>query len=53
MTYTLKEKDGATELSVAETNLPSEKMKAASEEIWKKVFGNLKELVEGRAGTGT
>jgi hypothetical protein len=32
---------------VAESNLPSEKAKAASEEIWKKVFGNLKELVEG------
>lgn len=46
VTYTLKEKNGVTELSVAEANLPSEKARAASEEIWKKVLGNMKELVE-------
>ena len=39
------ERDGATELTVSETNLPSEQAKAVSETSWTTVLWNLKELL--------
>ena len=44
--WALSERDGATELTITERNLPSEKAKAISEESWKAVLNNLKELLE-------
>jgi uncharacterized protein YndB with AHSA1/START domain len=46
VTWTLAEHDGSTELTITEINLPSEEGKAASEESWKTVLGNLKGLLE-------
>ena len=46
VTYALSERNGATELSVTEDNFPSEEARALSQEIWKRVFSALKELVE-------
>ncbi len=47
VTWTLAERDGSTELTITEVNLPSEEGKAMSEESWKTVLGNLKSLLEG------
>jgi hypothetical protein len=47
VTWSLSERDGETTLTVAETNLPSQEAKATSEESWKAVLNNLKELLEG------
>ena len=47
VTWSLSERDGETTLTVAETNLPSQEAKAISEESWKAVLNNLKELLEG------
>jgi uncharacterized protein YndB with AHSA1/START domain len=46
VTWAVSERDGATELTIAERNLPSEEAKAVSEESWKTVLNNLKELLE-------
>ena len=47
VTWALAARDGTTELTVSETNLPSEQAKAVSETSWTTVLGNLKELLEG------
>ena len=44
--WALSERDGATELTITERNLPSEEAKATSEASWKSVLDNLKELLE-------
>lgn len=47
VTYELEEKNGGTELTIVQTSIPSEEMKAHSEENWKKVLEGLKKVVEG------
>jgi uncharacterized protein YndB with AHSA1/START domain len=47
VTWTLDDRDGATELTVSERNLPSEEAKGVSEQSWQTVLQNLKDLVEG------
>jgi uncharacterized protein YndB with AHSA1/START domain len=47
VTWALSERDGVTELTITEHNLPSEQAKALSEESWKTVMSNLKELLQG------
>jgi uncharacterized protein YndB with AHSA1/START domain len=46
VTWALAERDGATELAVTERNIPSEEAKAVSDESWRMVLKNLKELLE-------
>jgi len=46
VTWALTERDGATELTVSEQNLPSHEAKAVSEQSWGTVLGNLKSLLE-------
>jgi len=46
VSWSLTDRDGATTLTVAETNLPSEEAKARSEESWKAVLDNLIDLLE-------
>jgi uncharacterized protein YndB with AHSA1/START domain len=46
VTWALTDRGGATELTVGEENLPSEEARAVSEQSWKAVLGNLKELLE-------
>ena len=46
VTWSLSDRDGRTTLTVAETNLPSREAQAISEESWKAVLKNLKELLE-------
>jgi uncharacterized protein YndB with AHSA1/START domain len=46
VTWTLSEREGRTELTVAEVNLPSEQAQAVSEKSWKTVLSTLKELLE-------
>jgi len=46
VTWTLEERDGSTELTVAEDNVPSEDAKAASEAAWSSALEALKHLVE-------
>jgi uncharacterized protein YndB with AHSA1/START domain len=46
VTWALSERDGATELTITEHNLPSEEAKVVSEESWKTVLNNLKQLLE-------
>jgi uncharacterized protein YndB with AHSA1/START domain len=50
VSWALVERDGATELTITERNLPSEKAKALSEQSWKTVLGNLKALLEDEGG---
>jgi uncharacterized protein YndB with AHSA1/START domain len=48
VTYKLCEEDNkGTKLTICQENIPDEKMKAHSEENWKRVLANLKNLVEG------
>jgi uncharacterized protein YndB with AHSA1/START domain len=47
VTWALSEREGATQLTVSERNLPSEEAKAASEQSWQSVLSNMKELLEG------
>ncbi len=47
VTWALDDRDGLTELTVSERNLPSEQAKAVSDESWTMVLGNLKKLLEG------
>jgi uncharacterized protein YndB with AHSA1/START domain len=49
ITYTLIERGGKTELTLSETNLPSEDAKTLSLQIWKQVLDSLKKLVEKEA----
>ena len=46
VTYALAEQDGVTELTVSETNLPSEEAKAVSDKAWQMALAELKKLVE-------
>lgn len=46
ITYALVESQDKTTLTVTQQNIPDEKMKAHSEENWKKVLANLKQLLE-------
>ena len=46
VTWSLAERDGRSVLTVAETNLPSQEAKEISEQSWKAVLNNLKELLE-------
>jgi uncharacterized protein YndB with AHSA1/START domain len=46
VTWALSERDGATELAITERNIPSEEAKAVSDESWRRVLKNLKELLE-------
>jgi hypothetical protein len=46
VSWALSERDGETELTVSEVNLPSEQAKAVSEQSWAIVPGNLKTLLE-------
>src|SRR5258706_3094868 len=49
VTYELLEKGGTTMLTVTQQNIPNQKMKEHSEENWKKVLANLKNLLENQA----
>jgi uncharacterized protein YndB with AHSA1/START domain len=51
VSWALDERDGATELTISERNLPSEEAKALSEQTWKTVLESLRELLEGKEGT--
>ena len=44
--WDLAERDGGTELTITERNLPSDEAAATSEQAWKTVLGSLKELLE-------
>jgi uncharacterized protein YndB with AHSA1/START domain len=46
VTWALAERNGTTELTVSEANLPSEEAKAVPEQSWETVLGNLKSLLE-------
>jgi len=46
VTYEIGGEDGDVEVKVIQENIPDEKMKAHSEENWKKVLHDLKEMVE-------
>lgn len=46
VTWELAERDGATELTIAETNLPSDDAARTSEGAWKGALGSLKEMLE-------
>jgi uncharacterized protein YndB with AHSA1/START domain len=46
VTWALAERDGATELTITERNLPSEEAQAVSEQSWRTVLSNLKALLE-------
>jgi uncharacterized protein YndB with AHSA1/START domain len=48
ITYTLSGSDNDVTLSIKQENIPDEKMKAHSEENWKKVLKGLKHVVEGK-----
>jgi len=47
VTWEIGERDGGSELTITELNLPNEEAKTASEQAWGTVLKNLKELVEG------
>jgi uncharacterized protein YndB with AHSA1/START domain len=46
VSWALAQRNGATELTITERNLPSEEAKAVSEESWRMVLGNLKNVLE-------
>lgn len=46
ITYMLSEKDGETTLTLTQENIPDNKMKEHSEQNWKKVLADLKDLLE-------
>ena len=46
VSWALTERNGATELTVTEVNLPSEEAKATSEQGWKAALAGLRELLE-------
>ena len=47
VTWALSERDGSTELTITERNLPSEEAKAVSEASWKTALTSLKAVLEG------
>jgi uncharacterized protein YndB with AHSA1/START domain len=47
VSWQLSERADGTELTIRESNLASEEAKATSEQSWRVVLGNLKELLEG------
>jgi uncharacterized protein YndB with AHSA1/START domain len=46
VTWALEDRDGKTELTVTERNLPSAEAKAVSEDGWKTALSGLKEVAE-------
>jgi uncharacterized protein YndB with AHSA1/START domain len=46
ITYKLSGKDGDVDVTITQENIPDEKMRAHSEENWKKVLNELKHVVE-------
>ncbi len=46
VSWALSERDGKTELTITEVNLPSVEAKEVSDKSWKIVLNNLKELLE-------
>ena len=46
ITYTLKEKNGATEVAIAEENVADDKQKKTSDELWGKALKGLKQVSE-------
>jgi uncharacterized protein YndB with AHSA1/START domain len=46
VSWELAEREDGTELTVRESNLPSEEAKSTSEQSWRQVLRNLKELLE-------
>ncbi|MEP6677042.1 MAG: SRPBCC family protein [Ferruginibacter sp.] len=53
ITYDLNELDGKTVLTIVQENIPDEKMKAHSEENWKKVLQGLKDMLEKKTTAKT
>jgi uncharacterized protein YndB with AHSA1/START domain len=51
VSWALVPRDGGTELTVTEQNLPSEQSKAVSDESWTMVLANLKQVVEDGDGS--
>jgi len=49
ITYELSEKNNQTTLTITQENIPDEKTKQHSEQNWKKVLGDLKQLLEKKA----
>jgi uncharacterized protein YndB with AHSA1/START domain len=47
VTWALTDREGATELTISERNLPSVEAKAVSEQSWKAALESLKTLLEG------
>ena len=47
VTWALSKRDGSTELTITERNLPSEQTKAVSEASWKTALTSLKAVLEG------
>ena len=47
VTWALSGRDGSTELTITERNLPSEEAKAVSEASWKTALTSLKAVLEG------
>ena len=48
ITYEISEDGDETILTITQDNIPDEKMRAHSEDNWKKVLSNLKDLLENR-----
>jgi uncharacterized protein YndB with AHSA1/START domain len=46
VSWSLREQNGSTELTIAEQNLPSEEAKSVSEQSWDVVLDNLKTMLE-------
>jgi uncharacterized protein YndB with AHSA1/START domain len=47
VSWALSERDGVTELTITEVNLPSEEAKVVSAKSWQTVLENLKRLLQG------
>jgi uncharacterized protein YndB with AHSA1/START domain len=48
VTWQLTDRDGNTELTIREVNLPSEEAKATSEQSWRMVLESLRSLLQGQ-----
>jgi uncharacterized protein YndB with AHSA1/START domain len=46
VSWALAQRNGATELTITERNLPSEEAKSVSEKSWRTVLENLKDVLE-------
>ena len=51
VSWALTEREGATDLTISERNLPSEETKAVSEKGWETVLESLRSMLEGGEGT--